>query len=182
MSKSGLLPEEEEILSINATCTRYNSKGEEPYIPISGELVLVHDGVVFLEATGMLKQKRERTIVFGFGDVLSAREESKGISVGGLMGKINLILEVDFGGDSLSKSDRWTLVFTCSKEDSQNFLQQLNSFRKIVEAYDLFDKRLLKLIKPREEISLLEVSKDNALCEAAATSSIRVKMLNSKRA
>ncbi|MHA1864838.1 MAG: hypothetical protein ACTSWA_13785, partial [Candidatus Thorarchaeota archaeon] len=69
------------ILSINATLTAIDNRGVE-YESMTCELVIVDDGLVVLEATGLLKTNRERWGAWGFNGIHGAREESKGISIG----------------------------------------------------------------------------------------------------
>lgn len=167
MTRKGLFPDEKEILTINVTnldTVGYYNDSEEwtEEQKTTGELVLTEELVIFLATTGMLKTGRERAHIIPIDCITGLREESKGISLGSLLGKVNLIVAVE------SSEGEDELVYVCSKEDSQRFVQETDRFRKMGDASLLFDNRALQLVKTREEVSLEELSKDVELQKSLA--------------
>jgi len=162
MLRKGLFPDEKEVFMIKVSTTDlveysdgHSTWNEEE--KRSGELVLTEDKIIFLLATGRLKSGRERHYTIGFDAIDGIREESKGISLGSLMGKINLII----AASNEEKSRQF--VFSCSTDDCQQFIHKTKKLLKMGESSKDFDRRVIHLIKPKQEASLGEISKDPEL-------------------
>ena len=164
MTEYGLESDEEVVLSINATTAVYDEDGYVIDESISGELLLTDAGtIVFLKGTGMFKKGRKRIHYLSQEYITDVREVTKGISIGGLRGKVDLILTMKDDDEEI-----FYFSYTCGKEDCARFLSHFNDARRVKEADRAFDNRLLLLIKPREEVLLTEIAKDDDLLDYLA--------------
>jgi len=137
----GINPDEKVFHRIRSTFQNFN-----------GELVLTNKGIVFLKTAGMFGRNRERFHFFNFDEIHGMRSEKKGV--------FGRNIAVDH------QSPKWgnrTLLYSCTPQDAIDFLGAYELQKMYIKTPEETESMILRLIKPKGEADLLEVSSNPEL-------------------
>lgn len=153
MTKEGLNAGEKVVDSAGASLLTGTKKeyGLEMEQWIKGELVLTQNSVVFLEPTGFFKTGRRRHHAISLEGIAGTHIENRGIT-GALTGEAFLVLEVRSG------QQRAVERYSCHSGDAERLSKKINSYLEDVGAREKLRSELLRLIKPKGEVELKEIS------------------------
>ncbi|NHJ14234.1 MAG: hypothetical protein EAX95_11190 [Candidatus Thorarchaeota archaeon] len=157
--RDGLDPSEKVITHIGCNFLRFQMKGllgssRGEYS--SGELVLTHRGLVFLESTGMFRTSRKRLHSYRYEDIQSIAIETRGFT-GAVSGNVHLAV-----GYSTPRGVM-TVKYSLHQDKAAEIIRLVEEMRRTVEQPDLLRGQVLRLVKPRGEVSLHEIAKDGLL-------------------